>query len=188
MIEICFSRSAVRASAAASSDFSSASRCCSARGRLGALGELPLALLEVGLVRGELRSTAVDLGRAQRQALRVALRIHQLALEPPLQLDELVARLLLPGERLSELGPELLELAEVRQRVNGSSNVSSGASRRTATGFGFGFAATASETDAGSSASRRDASWARSPVPKPCSVSWPWSSLRAAIRTASRVG
>ncbi len=81
-------------------------------GRLGALVDLPLALLDRSLGRGQLGSAAVDLLRADRECLRIDLSVRQRLV----QLRELVAQILFADERLREVAAECFELAEVRQR------------------------------------------------------------------------
>ena len=135
------------------------------RGRLRPLGQLLLALFELGLERCHPRRSRIDLGRADRGALAArCLELHRF-----LQASDLVVKLLLAGECGGELGPQGLELDvvlsdEERLRLLGPAGDGAGAAGTSSTG-----ARCASPPSA--SSSRRRSSCARSPVPKPFSVS-----------------
>ena len=172
LVEICCSRAVVRASAASELGLQVGEPLLLCGRRLGALRQLLLALLERRLLRGDLRCAAVDLRRAQRQALRV----REALLESRLQVRELVARIALARDRLASSARSALQLLGAFA-ATGSAMTTTGARRAAARRRGAGRSASAASRRPGvvrpAPLPRRDAAraGARRPVPKPCSVS-----------------
>ena len=168
LIEICFSRSAVRVSDGGELGLQLGQALLLRRGRLGPLPELALPLLELRLRRGHLRRARVDLGGAEREALRA----DEILVEASLDVGELRTHVLLARERLVELLPDRVDLV-VAGRLGGDGRLGRRRLRRRGRGWASGSAA-------GSSLSRRACSWARRPVPNPCSISCSPGAIRRA--------